>query len=173
MIQPPKLRAGRQSRQAQQGESTVFANIRIVSSAIRLVVGVVATATLAFAQTGLAACPEKLPPVAQSLTATPAGWAATVNATPLWLSGITLFDGPVEEQAALVPRVERSQSGVLENRWSFPANNDRALWLRCEYANTTVTLSRSLGTEFRECTATYNTREQVAGRPSLRKLTCH
>jgi|GEM_PF-688446 len=169
MIQPPKLRAGRQAR---QGESTVFANIRLVSSAIRLIVGVVATATLAFAQTGLA-CPEKLPPVAQSLTATPAGWAATVNATPLWLSGITLFDGPVEEKAALVPRVERSQSGVLENRWNFPATNDRALWLRCEYANTTVTLSRSLGTEFRECTATYNTREQVAGRPSLRKLTCH
>ncbi len=117
-------------------------------------------------------CPETLPAVDQSLTTVPAGWQAAKQQIPLWLAGITLFDGPVDQNVALAPD-ERGKAGAkVTDVWDLDASSERLLWMQCNYANTTITLSKLLGMGFRECTATYDPQVRVAGQPAMEHLRC-
>lgn len=117
-------------------------------------------------------CPEKLPEVAQSLTTTPAGWQPGKQAIPLWLYSITLFDGPVEEMAALAPDGRAKAANAITDTWTLDATSPRDLWLQCNYANTTITLAKPLGKGFRKCVARFNPQLHVAGQPVMESLRC-
>ncbi|MCW5964593.1 MAG: hypothetical protein KIT83_11190 [Bryobacterales bacterium] len=117
-------------------------------------------------------CPEKLPAVEQQLASTPPGWQTGKQTIPLWLATITLFDGPIPENVALAPDGRGTAGAKVTDVWKLDATSHRSLWLQCNYANTTITLAKPLGTGFRECTAIYDPQIRVAGQPSMELLRC-
>lgn len=117
-------------------------------------------------------CPERLEGVAQELRNPPSGWNQGKLGYPLWLAGITLFDGPVEDEVALAPDIRRNAASKVEDVWDLDPKERRPLWMQCHYANTTVTLSKSLGVGFRECIARYDPKLRVSGNPSMETLQC-
>lgn len=117
-------------------------------------------------------CPDRIEGVSQELALQPEGWVAGRLGIPLWLAGITLFDGPIDENAALVPASERRFQGKVEERWDLDPRESRPLWLRCQYANTVITLSKPIGSGFRECIAVFDPQQRVAGQMVFEQMRC-
>lgn len=117
-------------------------------------------------------CPEEAPAVEQQAHEAPKGWEIGKQTVRLWLYGITLFDGPIAENASLAPDGRRKAGAKLEDVWKLDPASGRQLWLQCAYANTTITLSKPLGKGFRECVARYNPDLHVAGEPAMELLRC-
>ncbi len=64
------------------------------------------------------------------------------------LTGMTVFDGPPDEMASLVPD-EQGEFPV----WIFTAEKPRAMWVECNYYNTPLKLSRVLPDAATRCVA--------------------
>jgi hypothetical protein len=117
-------------------------------------------------------CPERLDGISQELQNVPAGWTKGKEDIPIWLAGITLFDGPIEERVALVPDADLRAGAKVQEQWDLNPKETPPLWLQCRYANTIITLAKPLGAGFRQCTATYNPQIRVAGQMAFEKLSC-
>lgn len=61
-------------------------------------------------------------------------------------SGITVFDGPPEEMASLVPATEGEQQV-----WTFSAQKSRKIWVQCDYANTSLKLVQAMPDAVTRC----------------------
>ncbi len=114
-------------------------------------------------------CPAQVT-VRQQLASPVAGWTAAADKSPNALAGITFFDGRPEDEASLAPDKTSRQNGKDLAFWTFDAA--RPVFLVCRYAWTNVTLQRELPKGVRGCTVTYNSRETVAGLPSIEKIDC-
>jgi hypothetical protein len=88
--------------------------------------------------------------VAQSLTAPVAGWTEGAETFPTQLSGVTVFDGPPEELASLVPDGDSEDDKTTTESWTLAAN-PRGYWITCHYSSTTVTLTQRLPDTARRC----------------------
>ncbi len=94
----------------------------------------------AIAQSSIS-CPDKIYPTGVELnTATKAaGWATHVSDMPIWLTNVSVYDGPVAQNGALVPNALKGR----EEYWDFK-NHPGVIFLSCEYANGVFKLSKLL-----------------------------
>ena len=125
-------------------------------------------ATPALADVG---CPMSIS-VTQNLTAPVANWAEGTEALPTELSGLTVFDGPPEELASLVPDGDSEDDKTTTAFWTL-APNPRGYWITCHYSSTTVTLTRRLPESATSC-AIVSEKEIsfIGGQKAVRSMTC-
>jgi hypothetical protein len=116
-------------------------------------------------------CPQTIA-VRQELAAPVAGWTPTLDETPHRLAGITFYDGPPAERASLVyDQITRGKAEQTAT-WLFTPQKDRQIWLACSYAGTAIDLTRSLPRQATRCSVAYDSQQQIAGLPVIRKITC-
>lgn len=111
------------------------------ASALRVMAGMVAAlcavSSAASQPAGPAAqtyvCPDKiqLPGGGPADAALPGGWTLSVPAAPVRLSGVSAFDGPPEEGAALKPASETASGKAIT--WKFEGPFEGGKWLACDY----------------------------------------
>jgi hypothetical protein len=116
-------------------------------------------------------CPMKVE-VTQALPAPPAGWTAGLDKLPTEAAGVSVFEGPPEELADLVPDDGKDAADTRSDIWNLP-HSERGYWLVCHYASTTVTLARALPATVTRCEAVYEKQQTFAGgAPVMRSSKC-
>jgi hypothetical protein len=119
-------------------------------------------------------CPAKID-VNQRLAAQIPGWSVVLSASPdempHQLAGVTFFDGNPQDRASLVPDKQSKLKAGTVASWTFGVT-DRAIWIACSYAWTSVVLSRQLPRTTRECSITYSNRDTIVGLPVIEKFDC-
>jgi hypothetical protein len=98
----------------------------------------------------------------------PADYHVVVPKTTVRLTGISVFDGPPEEGAALKPA--SWTAGGDRIKWVFEGTYEKGKWFSCDYANGIVRLSRKIGEPSSACTAAVTKHKPPAGIQA--KLTC-
>lgn len=110
---------------------------------------------LAAAATAAAATPLNCPARASwsgPATSAPSdGWSAEIATSAHPLSGVSLYDGPPAEGAALQP--QRVSADGRRLTWSLEALAAPPAWLSCDYGGGAVRLVRRLPDAVRRCTA--------------------
>lgn len=92
-------------------------------------------------------CPEKLEGL-------PEGWSPTEYTEYVPQSdGMTVFDGPPDEMASLVPDNEPDLDCAFAY-WTFPARKPRSIWMRCSYTGQVMHTMRALPDGITKCTQT-------------------
>ena len=116
-------------------------------------------------------CPMAIE-VEEKLVAPQPGWTEGQSGLPTELAGISVFDGPPEELAELVPDDGAHAGDMRSDIWNLP-RNDRGYWLTCRYSSTTVTLTRQLPATVTRCEAVYEKGIHfVGGDPVVRSTAC-
>jgi hypothetical protein len=131
----------------------------------------IAIAAAAFASASDNYCPASVT-ASQEIQNAPAGWALSHGDLPSPLSGITLYSGPPSENASLVYDKWTKRNGFAYAIWKFSRDSKYRIWLRCIYANTTITLDKELPAGISECEVTYDPSVSVAGSPEVKKIAC-
>ncbi|HKD86556.1 MAG TPA: STY0301 family protein [Terriglobales bacterium] len=108
----------------------------------------------------------------QELTSQVAGWTKMSDEAPHNLAGITFYDGPPSEKASLVYDKITKAKGEETAIWNFDPKNERKAWIACSYAGTAIELTRTLPPHTTMCSVVYNSQEQIAGLPVIKKITC-
>ncbi len=122
----------------------------------------------AFADVG---CPQAVV-TTQALAAPQAGWTAGLDKLPTEVAGVSVFEGPPEEMADLVPDDGKDTADTRSDIWNLP-QSDRGYWLVCHYSSTTVILSRQLPATVTRCEAVYEKQQTFAGgAPVVRSVKC-
>lgn len=94
------------------------------------------------------ALPEGWGAYARSLSAVqsaPPGTAIAGNSSPV---SISVFDGPPQEMADLVP----DNPNAKRPKWTFAKDRKRDIFLVCNYADTRMKLARKVPAGVRSCT---------------------
>lgn len=78
---------------------------------------------------------------------------------------ISLYSGHPKQGASLVPTDE---SNAKEPFWNFQPNDEFGVWMKCGYANTTVSLVRKLPPTTKKCTLKHKTKPK-----NEKFLSCH
>jgi hypothetical protein len=142
--------------------------IRRISPSLAVLAAAVAAPTAVLADVG---CPMKVE-VSQSLAAPQEGWTGGQDKLPTELAGISVFDGPPEQLADLVPDDGTDTADTRSDIWTL-AKNERGYWLTCRYSSTTVTLTRQLPATVTRCEAVYEKQQSfIGGAPVVRSVTC-
>jgi hypothetical protein len=116
-------------------------------------------------------CPMTIE-VSQSLAAPQEGWTDGADKLPTELAGISVFDGPPEELADLIPDDGTGSGDSRSDIWNLP-KIERGYWLTCRYSSTTVTLTRQLPATVTRCEAVYaKDMTFIGGAPVVRSVTC-
>jgi hypothetical protein len=142
--------------------------IRSLSPSLAALAVAVAGPTVVLADVG---CPMKIE-VSQSLAAAQEGWTGGQDKLPTELTGISVFDGPPEQLADLVPDDGADTGDSRSDIWNLP-KNERGYWLTCRYSSTTVTLTRQLPATVTRCEAVYEKQLSfIGGAPVVRSVAC-
>lgn len=116
-------------------------------------------------------CPMTIA-VTQKLAAPSSGWTEGLSQLPTDLAGISVFEGPPEDMADLVPDESPKTPNTVSDIWELPPS-ERGYWLTCRYANTTVTLTRQLPKSVTHCEAIFEKDQSFAGgAPVARSAKC-
>jgi hypothetical protein len=119
-------------------------------------------------------CPARID-VNQHLAAQIPGWSVVPSGSPdemqHQLAGVTFFDGRPQDRASLVPDKQSKLKTSTVASWTFGAS-DRAIWIACSYARTSVVVTRQLPKTIRVCAITYSNRDTIAGLPVIEKFDC-
>jgi hypothetical protein len=143
--------------------SAIFGRLSIVS-----VASVIALPTAALADVS---CPMEID-VEEKIAAPQAGWTEGLSGLPTELAGISVFDGPPEEVAQLVPDDGADAADTRSDIWNLP-KNDRGYWLTCRYSSTTVTLTRQLPATVTRCEVAYEKEIHfIGGDTVVRSVAC-
>lgn len=89
----------------------------------------------------------------------PAGFQASFSDSQVWLSGFSVFEGPPEKGASLVP--DSSHGGIAT--WKFEGPAPDGHWLSCDYANGLIHLAVRAADTAKSCKGTF----QTSGDPKL------
>jgi hypothetical protein len=93
-------------------------------------------------------CPEKVMPTKIEINTEGLNpWQTTSGEMPLWLSNVGVYDGPVIQNAALVPDQQKNQ----ENLWLFTDTNGNGKFIACEYGNGLIKLSQAVSSATKRC----------------------
>jgi len=97
-------------------------------------------------------CPEKVQLSAGSFTVTnvPAGFKSVISNSPIRLTGINMFDGPPEEEAALLPTKENGDVSV----WKFEGTYESGKWLSCDYVEGLIRVTTRVADTSVQCSVT-------------------
>jgi hypothetical protein len=110
--------------------------------------------------------------VEERLVAPQPGWTEGLSGLATELAGVSVFDGPPEELAELIPDDGTDATDVRSDIWNLP-KNDLGYWLTCRYSSTTVTLTRRLPATVTRCEAVYEKEIHfVGGDPVVRSTAC-
>jgi hypothetical protein len=116
-------------------------------------------------------CPMSIS-VTQNPAAPAAGWTEGKENLPTDLSGVTVFDGPPEELASLVPDGDSEDDKTTTEFWTLAAN-PRGYWITCHYSSTTVTLTQRVpGTAMRCEVVREKEIAFIGGQKVVRSMTC-
>lgn len=99
-------------------------------------------------------CPAKVHLVSGNVLSDdiPPDYKSFVSDTTVRLTGITVFDGPPEDGAALKP-LSSSQNGE-HIKWVFEGEYEKGKWFSCDYANGIIRLIRKIREPSSSCMAT-------------------
>jgi hypothetical protein len=133
--------------------------------------------TLAAQEAPKPLCPATVQLTEPKLAMPVAGWNVTFDTAPHRLSRVTLFDGPVEENASLVPdRVvpekETTSGKTRTAKWLLQPKPERPYWLACYYSGSSLALSRALPAGLKMCSVTYSLTVEIDGMPEIQSLSC-
>jgi hypothetical protein len=117
-------------------------------------------------------CPESVPLASPQLAKPLEGWSVFFDSAPHRLSRVTFFDGPVEEQASLVPDEETKLAKTRTAKWLLQPKPARPYWLACYYSGTSLALTRPLPAGLKECDVTYNGSAGIDGMPEIKSISC-
>lgn len=117
-------------------------------------------------------CPNSIQVTDPKLVTPVEGWKAIAEKMAHQLSGVTFYDGPVEENASLVPDRSTKMQKTQTATWLLDAKSEREYWLTCRYSGTAMTLARPLPKGLTQCTVTYNSGEQIDGMPVIEGISC-
>jgi hypothetical protein len=108
---------------------------------------------LCFAEENIV-CPSKARLASGSVATedVPPGYKTFVSNTTVGVSGVTVFDGPPEDGAALKPSASSSNGETIT--WRFEGSYEKGKWVSCDYANGLIRLVRQIGEPTTSCTAT-------------------
>jgi hypothetical protein len=95
------------------------------------------------------ACPAVLVLHPTQKADVPDGWAVREQGETHWLDGASVFDGPPEEQADLVPDNENAAPSAAV--WTLDPKSERGYWLACRYEGTETTLAAKVPTGAKKC----------------------
>lgn len=102
-------------------------------------------------------CPEttRLDSAVVAPASLPAGFALTAGKGPIRLSGVSVFDGPPERNAALLPATERGDLRRKEtvSLWKFAAAHPEGKYVSCDYAQGVLHLHIRVAEGVTECEA--------------------
>jgi hypothetical protein len=116
-------------------------------------------------------CPQTLE-TSQAAPAPSGDYAVVVDALgPSRLTYISMFEGPPEQMADLVP--DRNEARFAQ--WDFPKSNQSAgHWIGCHYSRTNLMLTRNLPASTKRCTVTYSNRDEglIEGSKPLKSVSC-
>lgn len=102
----------------------------------------------------------------------PDGWTARSSDAHPELVGVTIFEGPPEENASLVYDDEKKTSSEFIQTWKLP-HNDRGYWLVCRYSRTTMELMRKLPDSAQLCRVVFErSRSAADGLGIVKTATC-
>ncbi|MGC2112438.1 MAG: STY0301 family protein [Candidatus Korobacteraceae bacterium] len=116
-------------------------------------------------------CPDTVE-ARQQLTSSAPGWTAMLDDAPHSLAGVTFYDGLPSEKASLVYGQITRGKGEQTATWRFAPQTNRRIWVACSYAGTAIELTRSLPSDAKTCSVTYDTQQHIAGLPVIRKIAC-
>ena len=114
-------------------------------------------------------CPKRMNVASGSIVSPdlPSGYRAMVSNTAVSLSGVTVFDGPPEEEASLKPSFAASGESF---KWVFDGGNERGIWISCDYASGLVRFVKKVSGPVSACTATV--RKKDSGRSLEARFYC-
>jgi len=116
-------------------------------------------------------CPISIS-VTQNLAAPATGWTEGMEDLPTELSGVTVFDGPPEELASLVPDGDSEDDKTTTEFWTLAAN-PRGYWITCHYSSTTVILTQRLPETATRCDVVREKETSfIGGQKVVRSVTC-
>jgi hypothetical protein len=117
-------------------------------------------------------CPPEIKTTTAQLAVPVEGWSAYAEPAPNQLKGITFYEGTPSEGASLAPDSEKRGKSTSTMVWKLAALGPGSFWLRCRYANTTMTLGRQLPAGVTVCTVDYSRTLSIDGEPAIEKLVC-
>jgi hypothetical protein len=117
-------------------------------------------------------CPARIELAPPALTSTPPGWKPRIEPLTHDLISVTVYDGPVEEKASLVPDGARKSAVRSVTFWTLDPANSRGYWLQCHYAATALTLIRAVDRGSATCQLTSNPGLRREGLPAAESALC-
>ena len=99
-------------------------------------------------------CPAAIDLKKPELTKEVPGWKPVLERGAHEVTNVTVYDGPVEENASLVPDGERKAGKKVQEFWKLDAKNPRGYWLQCHYAATPMTLVKAVPKGATSCVVT-------------------
>jgi hypothetical protein len=117
-------------------------------------------------------CPDTVSLASPQLAKPIEGWNVFFDTAPHRLSRVTFFDGPVAEQASLVPDKETRLGKIRTAKWLLQPKPERPYWFACYYSGTSLALSRALPAGLKECNVTSNTSVEIDGMPEIKSISC-
>jgi hypothetical protein len=98
-------------------------------------------------------CPSaiRLDKATVAVDAVPAGFQPMVSKSATGITGVSAYDGPAEEGAALKPTSEGAKDGSAE--WHFAGSFPRGKWISCDYAKGLLRLTRRVEDGTSVCSA--------------------
>jgi hypothetical protein len=129
--------------------------------------------SLAQADDSAVTCPAAIE-VMQSPANIPAGWRAGTSGGVAGngrcnLANIGFSEGPPAEQVSLAPDSGKKLRRSETQTWLFSPGAPQGYWIACEYAQTSVTLTRRLPERIRTCTVTY---DSSTSPPTAQNVNC-
>lgn len=102
-------------------------------------------------------CPEttRLEAAVVAPTGLPEGFALMTSKAPIRLSGISVFDGPPERNAVLIPAAERGDLRRKEtvSLWKFEGAYPEGKYISCDYAQGVLHLHVRVAEGVTQCEA--------------------
>ena len=117
-------------------------------------------------------CPATIDVKKPELAKEAAGWKPVVEAGGHEVTNATVFDGPIEEKASLVPDGERKVGRKVQEFWKLDAKNTRGYWLQCHYAATPMTLVKALPKGATSCVVTADPGMKREGMAVVESVVC-
>ncbi len=102
----------------------------------------------------------------------PDGWTARSSGVHPELVGVTIYEGPPEEDASLVYDDEKKTPNEFIQTWKL-THSDRGYWLVCRYSRTTTELMRKLPDSAQQCRVVFERDRSAAdGLGIVKTATC-
>ncbi len=104
------------------------------------------------ASAGEVRCPAEIA-VDQRVGAAPSGWTVSYNGFKNELATVTIFEGPPEQNASLVPDDQKTGPHTIAQTWKL-APSTSGYWITCGYSNTSAQISQKLSADVSRCEVT-------------------